>query len=163
MSVHTPREGKGADGAMVPKAPLGSLSDGSNRREILLGDVPVKSLTARLRRRLVLTVEDTMIDSQHGAGLHAGSCPMAHLLLRAASDHAWQAKCSHAMLFVDIKSAFAGTIRELVLPPACDDEQRVRSIPERRGFPPAEAATIVAEGLHTQLLGATPARASTTS
>ncbi len=56
---------------MVPKAPLGSPSDVSNRREILLGDVPVKSLTARLRRRLMPMVEDAIIDSQHGAGLHA--------------------------------------------------------------------------------------------
>ncbi len=56
------------------------------------------------------------------------------------------------MLVVDIKSAFASTIRELVLPPACDDEQRVRSI-ARTGCPPAEAATIVAEVLHTQLWG----------
>ena len=59
------------------------------------------------------------------------------------------------MLCVDIKSAFASTIRELVLPPAMDDEPRVSAILVRRGFPPTEAAAIVEEATHAQLWGNT--------
>ncbi len=64
---------------MVPKAVVGSQTNIANRREIMLADLPVKALTARLRRRIVPVAQDAIIGSQPGAGLLAGPCPLAHL------------------------------------------------------------------------------------
>ena len=49
LNLLMPIQWQGADGVLIPKSQSGSLSDISNRREILLAELPAKSMTARLR------------------------------------------------------------------------------------------------------------------
>jgi hypothetical protein len=75
--------------------------------------------------------------------------------VRTSADYARICGLSYATLFVDIKAAFASTLRELVMPQGADDECHVTALLCSRGFPSVEAKSIVAEGLHAQLWGNT--------
>ncbi len=145
LSVCAPAHWQGADVALIPKSPLGSLTSAGSGKELLLADLTAKAVTARLRTRVAPCITDSPIATHHGAGFGAGSCPLAHMVVRCAGDLARAIDMAHATLFVDIRTAFASTIRQLVLPgPSCTQAE-VEDLLRARGFPTSEAADIVHE------------------
>ncbi len=86
-------------------------------------------------------------------GFGNATCPLAHLVVRTAADYAKSQGLSYATLFVDIKAAFATTLRELIIPAHVDNELHVVALLRQRGFPHEEARTIVDEGQQAQAWG----------
>ena len=153
LNVCAPAQWQGADVALIPKNPLASLTSAGNRREILLADLTAKAITARLRTRVAPSIATSLIESQHGGGFGAGSCPLAHMVVRCAGDLARTMDLAHATLFVDIRTAFASTIRQLVLPGPNCTQAEVEDLLRARGFPTSEAADIVLEASHIAAWG----------
>ena len=65
--------------------------------------------------------EEYTTSTQYGSGLHSGSTDLPHLYLKSCIDIAKHKNLSCAMLFVDVKTAFAGMLRQLVLPINADE------------------------------------------
>ena len=74
------------------------------------------------------------MESQHGSGFGNATCPLAHLVVRAAADFAKSQGLSYATLFIDVKAAFATTLRELILPAYADNEFHVVALLRQRVF-----------------------------
>ena len=74
--------------------------------------------------------------------------PWHHLVVRTAGDLARTQKCAHATLFVDIRAAFASTVRQLVLPGTTCTRYHVEMLLAARGFPTSEAEDIVSIAQH---------------
>ncbi len=111
LSVCAPAHWQGADVDLIPKNPLGSLTSAGNRREILLADLTAKAVTARLRTTVAPCITDSLIATQHGAGFGAGSCPLAHMVVRCAGDLARTMDMAHATALLDIRTPLASRIR----------------------------------------------------
>ena len=67
------------------------------------------------------------------------------MVVRCACNLARAMDMAHAALFVDIRTAVASTVRQLVMPgPNCTQDD-VEALLKSRGFPTSEAAEIVLE------------------
>jgi hypothetical protein len=148
MNICVPIQWQGADVALIPTQPLGSIISVENRRDILLADLTINAVTARLMKRVAPRVSDCMVATQHGAGFCSASCPLAHLVVRTAVDLARAQSCAHASLFVDIRAAFASIVKQLVLPGISCTRHHVETLLAARGFPKPEAEDIVSSAPH---------------
>ena len=100
----------------------GSQSDITNYRDVMVADASGKTATGLLRDAAVPMVSAMVGDTQLGAGSNHGSTATAHLMARAYVDIAQVRKVSVALLFVDLRSAFASVARRLAIPTGVSDD-----------------------------------------
>ena len=111
-------------------------------RDIMIQDHPAKLLGACIRPHLRAAVELVSRPTQWGSGLHGGSTETGHLALRAMMDIVRLQRCSGAVIFFDVVSAFATFRRRVVLDCDASDESWLRLL-VCLGFTSSEASDIV--------------------
>jgi hypothetical protein len=94
----------------------GDPSEIINFRDVHISTSPGTVFAGIMRVPLASRLQGGAIDTQYGAGLNAGGADFTHLAARATLDLADARNMSCALLFVDIKTAFAALQRFLVLP-----------------------------------------------
>ena len=85
-------------------------------RDITLAAESGKIIQATVRPALNNVVENYTENTQYGSGLNDGTTEMVHLYTRACIDLARHKDLSLALIFIDVKTAFASMIRVLTMP-----------------------------------------------
>jgi hypothetical protein len=98
------------------KATNKSPTDPTNRRDITLADQIGKTFGANVRTVVAPMLNQSLVASQHGGGLHAGACDLAHLAARAMAGIAETKSTCLMMLMVDVKAAFEVVQKALTSP-----------------------------------------------
>ena len=93
----------------------GSPSAITSYRDICLGDPDGKDHGAHLRSLSLPAVRLSTPDVQFGSGLNGGGCEIPHLIAAAVVQVADMQALSSALLFIDIRTAFAAVQRSSVV------------------------------------------------
>ena len=114
-------------------------------RDILLGAESGKVIQSTVRPVLNKVVETYTEETQYGSGLNNGTTETAHSYARACIDLAKMRNMSVALLFIDVKTAFASMIRAISMPfdAGQDPDEVYKSRLLKLGFSEVEAETIV--------------------
>ena len=75
--------------------------------DVLLADEAGKALQPINRPQLNKVLANSTVSSQWGSGLHNGSTDVVHMYMNACKDIAEVKKLSAAIIFLDIKTAYA--------------------------------------------------------
>ena len=103
----------------------GSKAEIENYRDIMLASEPGKAIASVLRKDLNKVADNYTSGTQFGSGLNHGSTEFAHLHVKAAIDFANHTNLSSAIIFLDVKTAFASMLRHFILPSDCPDPEPV--------------------------------------
>lgn len=95
----------------------------ANYREIILGDPDNEDQGAHLRTVTLPATHLSTSDTQFGSGLNGGGCDVPHLIAATITQYADVRSLSSALLFIDVKSAFASVQRSTVLTVDDGDEE----------------------------------------
>ena len=120
----------------------GSANDVKNFRDITCCDVAAKVIARPFRQSVMGVLKHLAPCGQFGGGLSGGGTDFTRLTLVAARDIADATKTSLAIVFVDLKSAFASVCRRLMFPaPGSLDECAYRL--HRLGFEGSDLSDIL--------------------
>ena len=145
LSVCSPVQWKGGQLMGVYKG-KGATSLVLSYRDVVLTDASAKAPGGILRTCSFPVVQELSVDTQFGGGFNNGSTAIAHLSLRAFIEVAEVLGLSLALLFVDVKSAFASVVRRLAVPIPDSDEQWISRL-RAAGFTESDIADIWADAL----------------
>lgn len=112
--IETPISFEGGQISALDKG-AGPLDNPTSSRDITVASEIGKAIAKVTRGVYVEQAEEVTHDCRFGSGLHHGSTEFAHLYIKATIDHACSQTLSVAVLFFDVRTAFASMISEFLL------------------------------------------------
>ncbi len=84
-------------------------------RDISLCDDIAKTAAGTVREHIMPLIEEDTLGTQYGSGLHGGTTSMAYLYIQSCKSLAVLKNLSLAVVYVDLRTAFATMVRETFL------------------------------------------------
>ena len=133
VNAEAPLQWKGAQLAALYKG-KGSRMEESSYRDVALQDPDAKVYGKILRRFLLDAVRRMGLGLQFGSGCCGGGCDLPHLAAQSALLLGEAHNCCSALLFLDVRVAFAAMVREVILPLQAGKESWLRLLVQS-GYP----------------------------